>query len=312
MVLTAGYEVSYGLETCSLRTHRPTFSIEFSAGCSLNAIQGSLFGYLAFLSFVLGGRMAPEEVRIDRMSFEEKIRAVEAGTYIDDHAIIWNWPAEGHEAKDLAFYGAPFMAMNDGELTSFVAGLITWFERIDEWRAASVRMTESLRLRREISGERLLAAWRWFEEVPPTKAKRVIDNDVVEYLTEAALKGAREKCLGAHIEDRIKGSLTRIGEESMRDRFERLIHSVEERFERNDCLDGMVNHLQNARCFRGRIAHGHFSSRNAAELRQFNKATLAMEALCFLLTARDLPLSEEAKKRIWAHPILEEYQLAYD
>lgn len=104
----------------------------------------------------------------------------------------------------------------------------------------------------------------------------------------------------------------KIGEESMRDRFERLVLSLEERFEGDDCLNSMVCHLQNARSFRGRVAHGNFASRNAEELRQFNKATLGMEALCFLLTARDLPLTEEAKKRIWSHPILEAYQRAFD
>ena len=41
------------------------------------------------------------------------------------------------------------------------------------------------------------------------------------------------------------------------------------------------------------------------------KATLAMEALCFLLTARDLPLTDEGRQRIWSHPVLADYRLAY-
>ena len=69
----------------------------------------------------------------------------------------------------------------------------------------------------------------------------------------------------------------------MRDRFARLVGSVQVHFGENDLFDGMIGHLENARAFRGRVAHGHFAPRDESEWRRFNKATLAMEAPCFLL-----------------------------
>ncbi len=310
VTLTAGYAATYAIETRSLTAYRPTFSIEFSAGISLDKMETHLVRYLSFLSFVLGVRLVPAAVRTDRLSFEDMVRAVDAGTYVGDHEVMRNWSEDEHEARDLAFHGAPFLAADDAELAAFEAGLASWVIRSDEWERANIRMTESLSLRRVISGERLLAAWRWFEELPNTRAERAFDEAAIEPLIRAALDAARDQGLG-DIGNRIRGALRRIGEETMRDRFARLVGSARAQFGGDDLFDGMIDHLENARNFRGRVAHGHFAPRDESEWRRFNKATLAMEALCFLLTARDLPMTDAGRQRIRSHPVLEGYRLAY-
>jgi hypothetical protein len=309
-VLAAGYAATYGGDTRSLTAYRPTFSIEFAVGCPLDKIEVHLIRYLSFLSFVLGGGVTPAAVRVDRLSFEEFVHAVEAGTYVGDHKVMWNWPPDEHDPRSLAFHGAPFLADDDSELAALEAGLAKWVVRSDAWERAYMRMTECLRLRDVVSGERLLAAWRWFEELPITGAERTFDDAAVESVIRAALVAARAQGL-SNVEDRIRGSLRRIGEETMRDRFARLVSSVRARFDGANLLDGMIDCLEDARGFRGRVAHGHFAARNENEGRRFNKATLAMEALCFLLTARDLPMTDAGRRRIWSHPVLEGYQLAY-
>jgi hypothetical protein len=85
----------------------------------LDTIEVHLVRYLSFLSFVLGGPVAPAAVRVDRMSFEDIGRAVEAGTYVGDHKVMWNWPSEEHDAGRLASRGAPFIAEEDCELAAF-------------------------------------------------------------------------------------------------------------------------------------------------------------------------------------------------
>ena len=115
------------------------------------------------------------------------VRAVEAGTDVGDHEVMWNWSADEHEARELAFHGAPFLAADDAELAALEVGLAVWVIRSDEWERANIRMTESLSLQRVISGERLLAAWRWFEELPNTRAERAFDEAVIEPLIRAAL-----------------------------------------------------------------------------------------------------------------------------
>ena len=51
------------------------------------------------------------------------VRAIEEGTYAGDHEVKWNWPADEHEARDLAFQRAPFLAEDDDELASLEAAL---------------------------------------------------------------------------------------------------------------------------------------------------------------------------------------------
>src|SRR5690606_19300003 len=123
---------------------------------SLDKMETHLVRYLSFLSFVLGVRLVPAAVRTDRLSFEDMVRAVDAGTYVGDHEVMWNWSEDEHEGRDLAFHGAPFLAVDDAELAAFEAGLAFWVMRSDEWERSNIRMTESLSLRRVISGERLL------------------------------------------------------------------------------------------------------------------------------------------------------------
>lgn len=303
--LTAGYAATYGFDTRSLTTYRPTFSIEFAAGIPLDKMKTHLVRYLSFLSFVLGVRLVPTAVRADRLSFEEMVRAVEAGTYVDDHKVMWNWSADEHESREPAFHGAPFLAENDSELAALEAGLSAWVNRSAAWERAYIRMTESFRLRRVVSGERLLAAWRWFEELPNTGAERAFGDAAVEPVIRAALDAARDQGLGK-MENRIRGALSRIGEETMRVRFARLVGSVRACLGGDELLDGMIDHLENARAFRGCVAHGHFAPQDESEWWRFNEATLAMEALCFLLTARDLPMTDAGRQRIWSHPVLQD------
>lgn len=310
VVLKADYTVTYSGDTGSLHPSGPTFSIEFPLGCPLNEIAAHLVRYTSFLSFVLGERMAPAAVRVDRLSFQEMVRALKENTYVGDYEVMWSWPADEHEAQDLAFRGAPFRAYDDIELAAFEAGLAEWVNRSVVWEHAYIRMIASLRLRRVVSGERLLAAWRWFEELPNAGAERAFDGTALEPVIRAASDAAHNQGLG-DVEDRIRGALRQLGEEAMRDRFARLVGSVRAHFGGGNLLDGMVDHLVNARRFRGRVAHGHFAERDEAEGRRFYKAILAMEALCILLTARDLPMTSLGKKQIWSYPILVEYRLAY-
>ena len=171
-------------------------------------------------------------------------------------------------------------------------------------------MSGCLSGRKNISGERLIAAWRWFEEIPDAAPESPYGKSKIDAIVEGALSAAKQQDL-LGLDDRIRGALQRVGEESIRQRFERLVGSLKERFGTNATFDGMPNYLMLARGFRGRVAHGHFEANGADELTTFHKATLALEAFCFLLTARDLPMSERAIRQIWMHPVVEDFMRAY-
>ncbi len=63
--------------------------------------------------------------------------------------------------------------------------------------------------------------------------------------------------------------------------------------------------------FRGRAAHGHLSIEDDKEYREFAKATYAMEAFCFLLTVRDLPIDEEGIELMSRNLFLLNYRLSF-
>ena len=74
----------------------------------------------------------------------------------------------------------------------------------------------------------------------------------------------------------------------------------------------MMRHLKRAIDFRGKSAHGHFSPSDESEFRAFVKSICAMEALCFLLTAYDLPIHAAGIKRAHFHPFISDYGRAFN
>ena len=80
--------------------------------------------------------MTPSAVRVDRLSFDDMISAIESRSYERDHEVYWGWFQTHHESRDLAFHGAPFLAINDEELLAFKSGLSLWIERGDIWQRA--------------------------------------------------------------------------------------------------------------------------------------------------------------------------------
>jgi hypothetical protein len=77
-------------------------------------------------------------------------------------------------------------------------------------------------------------------------------------------------------------------------------------------LDEMIiAHLKRVLELRGKSAHGHFSPADESEFRAFVKSVCAMEALCFLLTACDLPITAAGIERARSNPFIRDYRLAY-
>ncbi len=61
---------------------------------------------------------------------------------------------------------------------------------------------------------------------------------------------------------------------------------------------------------RGNVAHGLHDFSTDDEFFKFSKSIYAMEALCFLLTVKDLPISREALERVRRHSMVVSYRLA--
>ena len=73
-----------------------------------------------------------------------------------------------------------------------------------------------------------------------------------------------------------------------------------------------MTHLKRALELRGKAAHGHYSPADDSEFRAFVKSICAVEGLCFLLTACDLPITPASIKRARSNPFLRDYHRAYE
>jgi hypothetical protein len=163
-----------------------------------------------------------------------------------------------------------------------------------------------------MSAERLLNACRWFEEIPTTQAQNALSDEDVEMISATATKTAQGLGYPPAIQRRIAGAIKRLKSESSEERFRRLVAMIEEKFGKGILAKDAVAHLKRAIEFRGKAAHGRFSPESDNEFRAFSNSTLAMEAICYLLTALDLPISNTGIARIGYNPLVRNYLLAYD
>lgn len=289
----------------------PIFEIEFDEPHDIHGYIEHVKNYVGFLSFCLGVPLRPTDISIDRLSLTEIMQAVEEHTYHSPHKVHYVWPETKVDSHDLWVGGSPVRAYDEEELAAFRACLITWMDRADVWSKPYVMMMSSLKCKGEISVERLITACRWFEELPNAQSKDALSSEDSDAIIAAAVSKAEE--IGRNnLSNRIASSISKIKEETAAERFTRLTALVESTFGKGILPENAVSHLKKAIRFRGRTAHGHFNPANEEEYRAFSKATHAMEALCVLLTAVDLPILKSSISRIASNPPVRDYLIAYE
>ena len=116
----------------------------------------------------------------------------------------------------------------------------------------------------------------------------------------------------AVLRDRIEGSIKRLKAETSEQHFNRLLALVEGKFGRGVMAGDAIGYLKCAISLRGKSAHGHFNPENDAAFRAFVKSTRAMEALCYLLTALDLPIDGTGMNRVRDNPLIRDHRASYD
>lgn len=312
LTLRAWYGATYGMDFDAPKDIWPAFGIEFDEPRSIQDYIVAVSDYVAFLSFCFGVPLKPSAIRIDRLSFAQMMRAIEEHEYPGDHEVHYVWPEQEIDNRDLWVGGSPVRCWNDEELTSFRECVAAWMKRAAAWRRPNALMTTSFGLKNVVSSERLLNACRWLEDIPIAKAQPVLSSTDVEAIAAAATAKAQELGHDRAISERVAGAIRWIRAETAEQQFKRLVGVVEHRFGKGVLPDEAVEHLKRAINFRGKSAHGHFNPESEAQFRAFSKSTKAMEALCFLLTAFDLPISKEGLPRIGSHPLLRDYRMAYD
>lgn len=306
-------EVNYCATYNSMR-HGPErtwaeISMEFSSGLSLDDYVDQVKCIVFFLSFCMGARLAPKDISISRLTRADLIRRIENDEdHVQNHEVIYIWPDIELDERDLWIGGSLVHCGDDEERAAFCQTLRAWFERQGAWDKANNLMMVSMKMQREISPNRLINACKWFEDIPLTSVEMAIKSGDVPKIAEAAAMKAAE--LGyPSIASRVAGLVKSIKTETSESRFQRLVRKVTDRFGTRG-FEGLVEDLQQAVSFRGRIAHSHFKPADDSEHQAFLRSIYAMEALCFLLTALELPSSMTGLDRVKHNPLVQQYLLA--
>lgn len=281
-----------------------SFSVISQAGLSIGSFIEPVLDFVSFFSFCLCRSLRPSDIRIDRLLPAEVDAAVAADAYMGDHRVHFLWEEERGDDQGAKPIESPFLASNECELEALSSCVLQWTERAQEWRKANALMEKCFRSQNVISPDRLLNAHRWLEEIPLAKQLQAITNDDIYAIANAADIAARERGISSDINARIRGAIKMIKKESALQRFQRVVWKIEERINAIQFPQDFVSMLVRSQDFRGKVAHGAFRFKNDEEMECFRNSLYALEALCYLLTAIDLPISEAGLVRMMRNPIV--------
>lgn len=309
MIIKAWYGAHYSLGIDAPKDIWPIFGIEFDEPQSIHVYTEFISNYVCFLSFCFGVRLTPKDIHIDRLSQDEMVDALEAKTYPGGHDVYYVWPETEIDSYDVWVGGSPVRVWDELELSAFQACLVAWMNRGDTWKNPYAMMMGCFALKRVSSAERLMKACRWFEDIPIASAKTAISAEDIDDIAAAATERAKSLGHSPEIRKRIAGTIRLIKAESTRDRLSRLVMMIGNRFGKNILPTNAVSHLRQAmQEFRGKAAHGNFILETEEEHLAFDRSTLALEALCYLLTALELPISDEGIERMRYNPLVRDYR----
>ena len=290
---------------------RPTrvgirYELEFDTPRDLNTYLADVGILVQFVSAALGFRFTPSDIRISSLTSVAHLETVKAKNGRKAHRLHYIWPVE---APKRSFWvgRSPVHARGDAELAALITCLQQWIERDPAWRGATAMMMGAFALQDTLSGERLLNACSWLEEIPGADSEIIASEEDIAAIADAAAAVAEKRGL-ADYRTRVAGVIRgQLKKESNAERFARLQGAVRERFGDDAPGDDIVPHLLKAMQLRGQAAHGYFEPVRDADFQAFSKAIYAMEALCYLLTVKDLPMSGEGMIRATRQHIVTNY-----
>lgn len=305
-----GYRMSVSIMTERATVQAPVFAIEFGEPRKLNTYLNDVQSIVQFVAIILRRQMSPAEIHIRRLSNEEMMSQVKEGDFLGEHSVrqLWFKGPDG-KSSNARTHSAFAVMFDKAEKDAFQQCMKAWIARESVWRRPNALMIETFRLQNEISAERMLAACKWLEEIPTARHEQAVDDEPVQEIVEAARKSANALGLDEALDQRIGPALSRLKMESHKQRFNRLVKHLNERFNIGFLDEKMTSHLiAAARDFRGKVAHGHFEPKDEQEHLNFIKAILAVEAFCFLMTVSDLPITKGGVERLKYHPAIESYR----
>lgn len=295
-ILTGAFPTEWG----------PKFQINFDESKSVHDFTDTLFLVTSFLSFNLGVCLQWQNASISHMDDDEVEAAILAEAYVGQHKAIFLMGDDDPDMKGSGNWGSPCLCYDDEERAVFGESLAEWLARATEWKTAYGLMMNFLSHDGAIGADRLLSACKCLEQIPDTEGLKVVSDSDIDQIVLAAQSKAGD--LGHEdLNGRIKSTLQRVGTEDHNARLRRLYtHALNGRVTVRP-FDSVISDLKNAMRLRGHAAHRALQIDTDVEFQTLARAISAVECLCFLLLAKDLPLSAKGKERMFNNPLVSDY-----
>lgn len=290
----------------------PVFEIGFEEARDLRSYLAPVHAVLQFLSAAAGFHLTPGSIVVSPLASVEA-DAAGAPRRAEEFGVEYVWTEGVVETSDLHVRNSFVDAFDKAGQFSLEACLREWLARDPAWTKATTLMMGSLNLVKEASGHRLLMASRWLEAIPGARAKPALSSNEIDQIAAAA-SACAERLGHASIAARMSGLLNTLRLESNQARFERLVASVTSVFGESALGtgadgNGIVPALKRGLRFRGQEAHS-FVAEDGGEVLPLMEATAALEALCYLLTIRDLPIGDDGRSRALHNRVVRRYDFA--
>ena len=306
MAVRLYYTAQYGQWSNEPREVEPRFELEFDEAVLLGKHLDPVRQVVAFCSMALGVPLIPSNITISRQSLVEFLDDVNNRRPTQDHRLLYRWFEFEIDPSEIRMFGSPVNAYNQNGLDNLGECLRVWLERGAEWRDAYELMIGAFVRRNEFGADRLLNACKWFEALPNSRANQVVDTETIQAISIAAIEAARERGIKG-IKDRISGSIRSIGQENRDQLFRRLIDLAWHAVPLPHPLNEMVSDLKSSQKLRGKAAHGNLDLDDKDGDERIMRCTDALEALCILMTLRDLPITDDCRQQVNKHRIVDRY-----
>lgn len=288
---------------------QPRFDVSLKQPGSLDCAFGLMMDVVEFVSAVTGRLVEPTDIFLWRGQPPDS-EAKDWDRTIGPYACHFLWLRPMADAEERGYLGLAYAAWDSEEVAALRDALTEWLRRADNWHNANQLMMQALRFRKVLTPERMLNASKWLEEIPGTGSHDVISDEHLGQISKAAKEKAAALGLGS-LNGRIHSAIKRLKSETHQQRFARLVQDLESRFDTRVFRPSLIDDLIAAQSYRGVAAHAHMTLQSTASFQAFNRAIGGVEALCFLLTLKDLPPSPHETNRLTQHAFLRDYLIAY-
>lgn len=308
---TERYQVRIRFSGTSSHDAVVIFELEFYEPKNLDSYFDELIYFSRFFTLISGDICIPQNISISSITRKKFISEVSRGSNdVELFYVIYKW--DDDYFKKNVFNNPLVWADSRSSLNKIKAALKAWVNRFDDWVLCISHMDRCLLAKNEVSHNRILSAYKWFEHLPNAKKVDAIDDKAAYEVALAAQERADSLNLDIDVKGRFVGFAKTIKTESYNQHIERVIRRLRNSFKIINDFPSLLDDIKGGREYRGRAAHSHVIDYDDKDFQNYVNSIESLEFLSFLLTIEDLGLDELSDYNYKNSQFVSAYYMARD